>query len=245
MMLRAHSQPREILVYLPPGYERGRRKYPVLYLNDGQNLFSGETSFLPGRYWRIGETADALIEAGAIEPLIIVGIYNAGEARLDEYTPVKDGKGRGGKARWYGRMLVEELKPFIDAEYRTRPGPRNTGIGGSSLGGLAALYLGERYPGVFGKIAAMSPSVWWKNREILRRTRALKNKLPLRIWLDTGGSEGAGTARDARDLRDIFIAKGWRLNKDLAWMEDPAGVHDEDAWAMRVEPMLRFLYPLR
>lgn len=245
MTLRSHNLPREILVYLPPGYEEGGRKYPVLYLNDGQNLFTGETSFIRDRYWRIGETADALIAAGLIEPLIIVGIYNAGNARVDEYTAVKDRKGRGGKARFYGKMLVEKLKPFIDAEYRTLRGPKNTGIGGSSLGGLAALYLGQRYPNVFGKIAGVSPSVWWSNREILRRTRALKGKLPLRIWLDTGGSEGAGAAEDARELRDALIAKGWRLGINLAWMEDAGGTHDEDAWARRVEPILRFLYPPR
>ena len=251
MTLRSHTglasrflaTPRDIVVYLPPGYGKEERKYPVLYLNDGQNLFTGETSFIRGRYWRAGEAADALTAAGAVEPLILVGIYNAGDARVNEYTPVKDRKGRGGQARLYGKMLVEELKPFIDAEYRTERGPDNTGIGGSSLGALAALYLGQRYPRVFGKIAAMSPSVWWSRRAILRRVLALKGKLPLKIWLDTGGLEGPRAAEDARDLRDAFIAKGWRLDQDLAWMEDPAGTHDEDAWAKRIQPMLRFLYP--
>jgi predicted alpha/beta superfamily hydrolase len=132
----------DLLVYLPPGYEaQGEGRFPVLYMQDGQNLFDPETSFIKGNYWRMGETADALIEAGAIEPLIIVGIYNTGDKRIDEYTPVEDKRLGGGHADAYGRMLVEELKPFIDAQYQTLPGPENCGMGGSSLGGLVTLYL--------------------------------------------------------------------------------------------------------
>ena len=142
----------DLLVYLPPRYKAEReRRFPVLYMHDGQNLFDPETSFIRGKYWRMGETADALIEAGAIEPLIIVGIYNSGERRIDEYTPLQDRRLGGGHADAYGRMLVEELKPFIDAQYRTLPGPETCGMGGSSLGGLVTLYLGLRYPGVFSR----------------------------------------------------------------------------------------------
>jgi predicted alpha/beta superfamily hydrolase len=113
---------RDVLVYLPPGYDRDRsRRYPVLYMHDGQNLFDGSTSFIPGMEWRVDETAQALIESGAIEPLIIVGIYNTGNLRVDEYTPTADARYKaGGKAALYGRLIVEELKPFIDARYRTR-----------------------------------------------------------------------------------------------------------------------------
>ena len=114
-------------------------------MQDGQNLFDPDTSFQKGNYWRMGETADALIFAGEIEPLIIVGIYNTGEHRIDEYTPVEDRRLGGGQADAYGQMLVEELKPFVDRSYRTLPGPANCGLGGSSLGGLVTLYLGLRY----------------------------------------------------------------------------------------------------
>ena len=131
-------------------------------MQDGQNLFDPETSFIKGNYWRMGETADELILAGEIEPLIIVGIYNTGEHRIDEYTPVEDKRLGGGQADAYGQMLVEELKPFVDHAYRTLPGTENCGMGGSSLGGLVTLYLGLRYTWMFGKLAVMSPSVWWR-----------------------------------------------------------------------------------
>ena len=139
----------------------------MLYLEDGQNLFDPATSFIPGMYWRVGETADALIAQGAIQPLIIVGIYNTGKQRINEYTPTRDRKLGGGKADKYGRLLVEELKPFIESQYRVLSGSANTGLGGSSLGGLLTIYLGLKYPQVFGKLAVLSPSVWWNRRAIL------------------------------------------------------------------------------
>jgi predicted alpha/beta superfamily hydrolase len=233
----------DLIVYLPPMYtaEPGRR-FPVLYMQDGQNLFDSETSFIPGNYWRMGETADALIGAGAIEPLIIVGIYNAGVKRIDEYTPVEDKRLGGGHADAYGRMLVEELKPFIDQQYRTLPGAENCGMGGSSLGGLVTLYLGLRYPAVFSMLAVMSPSVWWRNRTILNTLAALPRKPELRIWLDIGTKESTRAVPDARALRDALLKKGWRLGQDLEYFEADGGEHTESAWAGRVAPMLKFLF---
>jgi predicted alpha/beta superfamily hydrolase len=228
--------PREMIVYLPPMYEaEGERRFPVLYMQDGQNLFDPETSFIPGTYWRMGETADALIEAGALEPVIIVGIYNAGGGRSEEYTsPGADA---------YGRMLVEELKPFIDAHYRTVP--ERCGMGGASLGGWVTLYLGLQYPRVFSRLAVMSPSVWWGRRKILRIVAALQAKPALRIWLDIGTRESARSVPDARALRDGLIRKGWRLGEDLTYLEADDAAHTESAWADRVAPMLRFLFPAR
>jgi predicted alpha/beta superfamily hydrolase len=214
-------------------------------MQDGQNLFDPETSFIKGNYWRMGETADALIEAGAIDPLIIVGIYNTGDKRIDEYTPVEDKRLGGGHADSYGRMLVEELKPFIDAQYRTLPGPENCGMGGSSLGGLVTLYLGLRYPSVFSRLAVVSPSVWWRNREILKTVAALPQRPELRIWLDIGTRESARAVPDARALRDGLITKGWQLGENLAYYEAENAEHTESAWAKRVDPMLKFLFSPR
>ncbi len=142
---------RDILVYLPPGYDAAKnRRYAVLYLHDGQNLFDGATSFIAGQEWQVDETAQRLIAAGKIEPLMIVGINNAGKDRNNEYAPVEDARYKmGGKADLYGRMLVEELKPFIDSRYRTRRDAEHTGLGGSSLGGLVSIYLALKYPAVF------------------------------------------------------------------------------------------------
>src|ERR1700691_2944994 len=192
----------DLLVYLPPMYQAdGDRRFSVLYMHDGQNLFDPETSFIKGKYWRMGETADALIEAGAIEPLIIVGIYNSGERRIDEYTPLQDRRLGGGHADAYGRMLVEELKPFVDAQYRTLPGAEHSGMGGSSLGGLVTLYLGLGYASVFSSVPVMSPSVWWRNRSILNTIESLPQKPEMRIWLDIGTQESPRAVTDARTLR--------------------------------------------
>ena len=234
----------DLLVYLPPMYEaEGARRFPVLYMQDGQNLFDPETSFIKGNYWRMGETADALTAAGAIEPLIIVGIYNSGERRIDEYTPVEDKRLGGGHADAYGRMLVEELKPFVDAQYRTLPGAVSAGLGGSSLGGLGSLYLGLQYPSVFSRLAVMSPSVWWRNRAILRTVATLAEKPDLRIWLDIGTKESTRAVLEARLLRDGLIKKGWQLGENLAYCEIEGAEHTESAWAERTGPMLRFLFP--
>ena len=234
----------DLIVYIPPMYKAEvDRRFPVLYMQDGQNLFDPETSFITGNYWRMGETADALIEAGAMEPMIIVGIYNVGVKRIDEYTPVEDKRLGGGQADAYGRMLVEELKPFIDQQYRTLPGAENCGMGGSSLGGLVTLYLGLRYPAVFSRLAVISPSVWWRNRTILKTVAALPKKPELRIWLDIGTKESTRAVPDVRALRDALIKKGWQLGQDLAYFEAEGAEHTESAWADRVAPMLKFLFP--
>lgn len=237
---------RDIIVYLPPGYDDNpSRRYPVLYLQDGQNLFDAATAFL-GNEWGLDEAAESMIQRGEIAPLIIVGIYNTGVKRISEYTPVRDRRGRGGLARRYGRMIVEDLKPFIDRQYRTYSGPADTGIGGSSLGGLVSLYLGLEYPAVFGKMAILSPSVWWANRDILQRVRRLRRRPHARIWLDIGTAEGGSpyiVERDANALKDALVEKGWRLGEDLAFHVDDGAGHDEKAWGYRIQHALRFLFP--
>lgn len=235
---------RDVIVYLPPGYEEdGRRQYPVLYLQDGQNLFDAATAYT-GQEWEVDEIAQRLILDGMITPLIIVGIYNTGEHRIDEYTPTFDQKQKkGGKANQYGRFITEELKPFIDSRYRTLKGVGHTGLGGSSLGGLVSLYLGIKYPQIFSKLMVMSPSVWWDRGEILRIVESLKAKPSTRIWLDIGTKEGKFIPGQVRTLRDKLIAQGWRLNDDLKFLEVKGGQHNEQAWGKRVEPALKFLFP--
>jgi len=233
--------PRTVTIYLPPGYaERAERRYPVLYMQDGQNLFEPERAFVPGQHWRLAEAADSAIDKRTSAPMIIVGVDHAGAARIDEYTPTRDVKRKaGGKADAYGRMLLDELKPLIDARYRTIA--NDAAIGGSSLGGLVSLHLGLRHADVFRAVAAMSPSVWWDDRAIVREVDAFSGPRP-RIWLDIGGREGAEALRDARALRDRLRAHGWGEDK-LRYFEDRRGDHSERAWARRVRMMLEFLFP--
>jgi len=242
---------RNLIVYLPPGYSASPdRHYPVLYMHDGQNLFDPQTSFIPGRTWQVRETADSAIEAGLVEPLIIVGIYNTGDRRIAEYTPTRDWKMGGGEAPAYGRLLVEELLPFIAKRYRTLSGPDHIGLGGSSLGGLVSLFLGLEYSRIFGRLAVLSPSVWWNHRSILNYLRTVNTSAHPRIWLDVGDAEGARTLDDANRLHNQLLKEGWHddtseAEPTLHYEVAHGGTHDESAWAQRVEPMLRFLFPAR
>ena len=235
---------RDLIVYLPPGYEENASShYPVLYLQDGQNLFDGSTSFIPGMDWHVKDTADQLIGQGAIRPLIIVGIYNTGKWRLGEYTPSRDKKMGGGKADRYGQMLLEEIKPFVESQYRTLSGPAHTGLGGSSLGGLLAIYLGLRFPQVFGKLAVLSPSVWWNRGWILNFASRVALPGRPRIWLDVGTKEGGRSAENVRRLCNVLVEKGWHEGGDLRFEVISGAEHNEAAWAQRVGPFLQFLFP--
>jgi predicted alpha/beta superfamily hydrolase len=233
---------RDVVVYLPPGYDAADTPCPVLYMHDGQNLFEPDTAHVPGQHWRLGETADALIAAGTIPPLIVVGVANTGAQRIHEYTPTGDARLGGGRADQYGRFLAEELKPFIDTTYRTRTGPGFTGLGGSSLGGLATLHIGLRRPDVFGALAVMSPSVWWDRRVILRTVRAARPKPDLRLWVDMGTKEGRRALDDARLLKAALVGSGWVIGRDLHYAEYEGGTHSEGAWADRSGAMLTWLF---
>jgi predicted alpha/beta superfamily hydrolase len=234
---------RLITVYLPAGYdEREDRRYPVLYLQDGQNLFDPERAYVPGNHWRVQDAADQAIGDRTASPMIIVGVDHAGPGRMDEYTPVRDRKhSGGGRAAEYARFLIEELKPAIDARFRTLPDAEHTGVGGSSLGGLVSLYLALKHPDVFRRAAVMSPSVWWSDRAILEETDAFEGA-PSRLWLDIGGREGTEALQDARALRERMSAKGWGDDR-FRFFEDRRGDHSERAWARRVRQALEFLFP--
>jgi enterochelin esterase-like enzyme len=237
---------RDLSIYVPPGYESdSARRYPLLLLQDGQNLFDPHTSFIPGKTWRVAEHADEAIAAGEVEPLVIAGVANAGERRLAEYTPTRDWKLGGGEASKYALMITRELLPLLHREYRLRNGPDDTGIGGSSLGALVSLWIGLRHPDIFGRLAVLSPSVWWNHRYILACLNDVAPTLHRRprIWLDVGDQEGRRTLADA-DLLDARLRKhGWREDVDLHFETIAGGTHDEASWAKRVRPMLRFLFP--
>ena len=235
---------RVVSIYLPPQYEaEPTRRFPVLYLHDGQNLIDPHTSYIPGRTWRAGEAADTTNAAGTSEPLILVGIANTGLGRMAEYTPTRDYRMGGGEGTSYGRLLIEELKPWVDATFRTLPGPENTGLGGSSLGGLITLFLGFQHPDVFTRLAVMSPSIWWDQRSILSIVARTRPRPPLRIWLDIGTAEGQRHVRDTQALDTRLTKLGFTPELDLHFETILNAAHTEDAWADRLPQVLSFLFP--
>jgi predicted alpha/beta superfamily hydrolase len=248
--------PRNVWVYLPPNYATSglNERYPVLYMHDGQNIFDDSTS--ANGEWHVDEIVNALITTKKIPPIIIVGIQTRPAERMEEYTPSAVMRpsppiGRpepfGGKGPIHARMLIEEIKPFIDTTYRTLADKANTSLGGSSLGGLMTMYTGISYPNIFGQLAVISPSVWWDGKMIIRHVMADTNGASQRVWLDIGDKEGAEATQGAQELSDWLVKKGWTLQTakkqgNLAYSEVKNASHSETAWGERFDAVLLFLY---
>jgi predicted alpha/beta superfamily hydrolase len=238
---------RTISVWLPPGYGFDPdRRYPVFYMHDGQNLFDAHTAFA-GNPWLADEVAEREVRAERVPPIIIVGVANT-PARLDEYGPRRLEPTAPDPARAYGRFLVEEVKPFIDGTYRTRPGAEFTGVGGSSMGGLISLHLCDWYPDVFGKCAALSPSLWW-DREFFLRTATAAPGRPnrSRVWLDIGEQENSSAAASAVTIRRTrrlarLFERHDRAGERFQYVEVPGAGHNEASWGGRFDRVLRFLF---
>ncbi|HZN55971.1 MAG TPA: alpha/beta hydrolase-fold protein [Candidatus Polarisedimenticolaceae bacterium] len=226
---------RDILVYLPPSYASANRTYPTLYMHDGQNLFDEATSF--AGEWKVDETLESLAREG-IEA-IVVGIPNTGRDRLAEYSAFHDHRFGGGRAEAYLRFVVETVKPRVDESFRTTGEREATGTIGSSMGGLISLYALFERPDVFGLAGAVSPSVGFARHAPLDYLETAKF-VGGRIYLDVGTHEGI-PVRAVREARDLLAGKGYSLGKDLLYVEDEGGRHDEASWAARLPSALRFL----
>jgi predicted alpha/beta superfamily hydrolase len=227
---------RNVDVYLPESYGAGRRRYPVVYMQDGQNLSDPAIAFA-GNTWHL-EDGLLWLAARGIEP-IVVGVHNTGVDRMNEYSPYKDAKNGGGAGARYVRYLVDTVKSRIDAGYRTQPDRASTVIAGSSMGGLISLYAFFRRPSPFGGAAVISPSVWFAGRKILpfvERSRRTGG----RLYVDVGTSEGAGTLRDARMLDRALRRKGYEEDS-LRYQEFQGHQHREADWAWRLPQALEFL----
>jgi predicted alpha/beta superfamily hydrolase len=238
---------RLLRVWVPPGYGEPRgTRYPVLYLNDGQNLFEASTAF-GGVHWQVGETAGRLIAEKKIPPLIIVGIDNT-RNRAREYLPYRaaDLKLLIVKGKLYPNFLRREVMPAIEKRYALLSGPEHTGLGGSSLGGLITLYTQLAAPRMFGKLLIESPSLAVANRKILNECRRFKD-WPPRMYLGMGTRELGDAAKDekiaadARELAAILRAVGLDEQRLKVNIEEGA-VHSESAWARRFPEALEFLY---
>jgi predicted alpha/beta superfamily hydrolase len=240
---------RLVRVWLPPEYDGwGATRYPVLYLNDGQNLFDPLTAFA-GVDWRVGEAAARLIADHTIPPLIIVGIDNT-KNRANEFIPYKskDPRVLDAKGKCYPEFLQHEVMPLIEERYSVLKGPENTGLGGSSLGGLITLYTQLAAPGVFGRLLIESPSLFVANRKILEESRRSQFQLwPARMYLGIGTRETGNAEKDAkivddvRELEAILRAAGLDEQRLRVRIEEGA-THNESAWAARFPEALEFLY---
>jgi predicted alpha/beta superfamily hydrolase len=228
---------RAIDVYLPASYgDDGRRRFPVVYMHDGQNLSDPSIAF-GGNTWQLGGAFERLAAHGL--DAIVVGVYNAGTARLGEYSPFADRRHGGGRGERYVRFLEETLKPRIEARYRVRKDRDATIVAGSSMGGLISLYAFFRMPSAFGKAAVMSPSIWFGGRRILEFVDA-SPAVRGRLYLDVGTEEGAATLRDARALARIVRSKGYGRG-DFRYVEGAGHKHRETDWADRLPDALQFL----
>ena len=228
---------RDLLIHLPPSYAGSQRRYPVVYMQDGQNLFD-EATALAGE-WGVDESMQALATLGL--EAIIVGLPHMRVQRVEEYSPFPDATiGIAGRAPDYLAFLVDTVKPLVDATFRTRPEREGTGIAGSSMGGLVSLYAFFHCSRVFGFAGVMSPSLWIGDRSIfsyIERTPVLEG----RIYLDIGTAEARSAVRDVARLDRLLTLKGFRTGDTLMYAEEAGAGHSEMAWGRRFRTMLPFL----
>ncbi|MCK6606423.1 MAG: hypothetical protein L6Q59_16120 [Ignavibacteriaceae bacterium] len=221
---------RDIIVWLPPSYKKNTDKnYPVLYMHDGQNLMDPYTSFA-GQDWRVDETVTRLIKANLINEIIVVGIYNTHD-RLEEYS-------NGERGNNYRKFITEELKHFIDSNFRTMQGRENTAIMGSSMGGLCSFYTAWDYPGVFSMAGCLSSSFYFNEDNIFKMIESYKGeKKNIRLYIDSG-EDGK---KDAQKMYCLLTSKGLVLGDDMDYYYDRGAGHNEAAWANRLaRPLIYF-----
>jgi len=244
---------RMLRVWVPPGYhDQGNRDryYPVLYLNDGQNLFDRATAYI-GVDWQVDETANRLIHEGKIPPMIFVGIDNAQKERAKEYLPYRSLHPAVLRAQGiaYPEFLVTEVMPFVEQVYRIARGPENTGLGGSSLGAVISLYTAIARPGIFGRLLLESPSLFISNRRLLRQARSFRS-WPARIFVAIGTKESGRADRDREVVNDVrhferLLERAGLGEGRLLVRIDEGATHSESEWAKRFPEALQFLFGMR
>lgn len=223
-MIEAHQlqTSKKIWLYLPENYVTSTKKFPVIYMHDGQNLFDVNTAY--AGEWQIDETLDSLKAE-----VIIVGIEHGNEKRIDELTPFKNEQYGGGNANNYLDFIVSNLKPYIDKNYRTKTGKYNTAIGGSSLGGLVSYYAVLKYPKVFGKAIVFSPA-FWINPEMYTLSENTK-KLKSKLYFMCGGNESETMVADMERMIDLVNTTRCSCLHLTRTKIVPEGKHNENLWA--------------
>lgn len=235
-----NNKSHKIWIYLPPNYKNTSKKFPVIYMHDAQNLFDATTSF--AGEWEVDESLNELFKK-TNKGFIVVGIENGGEERINEYTPWENEKYGGGKGEIYIDFLVNDLKPYIDANYRTKKEPAFTGIIGSSLGGLISYYGGLKYPHIFGKIGALSTSFWFSSKveEFTKENGRLQHN---RMYLLVGEKEGYDTDKDSQKMEKILLKTGFNP-RNLKLKINPNGEHNEAFWRSEFLEAVKWLYNIK
>ena len=235
------NRTRRIWIYLPPDYDKGLKRYPVLYMHDGQNLFADSTSF--SGEWGIDETLERMIAEKSIPPVIVVGIDNS-PYRLSEYSPFdfEYGGGHKGEAQQYGKFIVETLKPYIDMHYRTKRGRKYTAIAGSSMGGLVSVYIALEHQDVFSKVGALSSSFGVCRADLITYIRKTPKEYSIRFWLDLGSLEDEEMEYDVNQVPVIesLIDAGWE--EELKFTLYEGAKHHERYWRERFDDVLLYLF---
>ena len=230
---------RKIWIYLPPNYENSKKKYPVIYMEDGQNLFNEATSF--SGEWKVDETMEAFSKNGILEA-IVVGIDNGGSERLNEYSPWKNEKYGGGNGSLFTEFLVKTLKPYIDKRYRTLSQSKNTALIGSSMGGLISLYAGTKYPNIFGKLGIFSPAFWFAENDLKRFLNRNSSKLKnTKFYFLSGTKESEDMVSDIREIVEILEKKGVS-KQNIQTKFDDYGTHSESYWAKEFPAAVKWLF---
>ncbi|MCU0444640.1 MAG: alpha/beta hydrolase-fold protein [Microscillaceae bacterium] len=230
---------RRIWVYLPPDYEANpQKRYPVLYMQDGQNLFDEATSY--AGEWAVDKTLDDLHAKGESEGIIVVGIDNGSNFRANEYSPWKRARLGGGEGYKYVRFIAQTLKPYIDKRFRTLKQREYTGIMGSSMGGLISFYAGLKFPRVFGRVGVFSPSFWFAPK-IYEFAQTYQKRLPSKFYFIAGAQESANLVRDTQTMIDILKSRGFS-NQEISYQIHPDGKHSEWYWRREFATAYRFLF---
>jgi alpha-glucosidase len=230
----------KVWIYLPPNYDKSSKIYPVIYMQDAQNLFDAATSY--AGEWEVDETLNNLYEKTG-KGFIVVGIENGGEERLNEYTPWENKKYGGGKGAIYVDFIVKTLKPYIDDHYRTKKQQKHTCLMGSSLGGLISYYGGLQYPETFGKIGALSTSFWYSEK-VVDFTQERGNLKKVKLFLLVGGKEGDDTDKDTQKMEKLLLKTGFKP-KNLKTKINPEGQHNEAFWRSEFLEVVSWLYHIK
>jgi metallo-beta-lactamase class B len=236
---------RRVWVYLPPGYTTNAKRYPVLYMHDGQNLFDNATGF--AGEWGIDETLDSLAAAGD-KGVIVVAVDHGGTKRFDEYSPWKNAKYGGGEGDKYVEFLVKNLKPYVDSHYRTLPDRLNTGIAGSSMGGLISLYAVVKYPDVFSRAGIFSPALWVAPEVYSFVRDAAPLRPDVRLYFVSGaleaatGEESGVYVNDQKRMIETLVAAGLKPGANVVALIQPDGKHSEWFWRREFPAAYKWMF---